>query len=374
MMEFIQSEERVGTLAEELRGEPLLAVDTEAAGYHRYFDKVCLLQLSTRGRTYVVDTLAVRRLDPLGPLLGDPEVEVVFHDADYDLRLLDRDFGIRAARLFDTKIAAQFLGEPAIGLASLMEKYLDVRLEKRFQRADWAQRPLPADMLAYAAEDTRNLPRLRDRLRELLVEKGRLAWAEEEFRLQEAVQWVPAVDGDAYLRLKGARDLAPRQLAALRELHAWREERARERDVAPFRVISNEALLDTARTLPGTFGELSVVPVMSRGLAQRFGDELLAAVRRARALPESELPVRERGPRRPPPDPALEERIERLRQARDAAAERLGLDRGFLMPRAQLEQIARSAPSTLTALAAVEDLRHWQVAALGEELLKAVAG
>jgi ribonuclease D len=373
-MEFIQSEGRIGELAEELRGEVLLAADTEAAGYHRYFDRVCLLQLSTRERTVVVDTLAVRQLEPLGPLFADPEVEVVFHDADYDLRLLDRDFGIRARRLFDTKIAAQFLGEPAIGLASLMEKYLDLRLEKRFQRADWAQRPLPADMLAYAAEDTRNLPRLRDRLRELLAAKGRLEWAEEEFRLQETVQWVPVADGDAYLRLKGARDLAPRQLAALRELYAWREDRARERDVAPFRVISNEALLETARSLPGTFGELSVVSVMSRGLAQRFGDELLAAVRRARALPESELPVRERGPRRPPPDPALDERIERLRQARDAAAERHGLDRGFLMPRSQLEQVGRLAPRTLAELESVEDLRRWQVTVLGEDLLRAVAG
>ncbi|HLQ22431.1 MAG TPA: ribonuclease D, partial [Gemmatimonadales bacterium] len=144
------------TLLEELGREPLVAVDTEAASFHRYHDRVYLVQLSSRARTAIIDPLAVADLGALGRLLADPDVEIVFHDADYDLRLLDQQFGFRAKRLFDTRVAAQLLNEPGIGLAALLEKYLDVRLDKRFQRADWSTRPLSADMVRYAADDTRH--------------------------------------------------------------------------------------------------------------------------------------------------------------------------------------------------------------------------
>src|SRR4051794_33651431 len=185
LMEYIQSENELANLGERLNGAVLIAADTEAAGYHRYSDRVCLLQLSTRDQTFIIDTLAVPHLDALRDVLAREDTEVVFHDADYDLRLLGRDFGIQVSKLFDTKIAAQFVGERSFGLGSLVEKYVGVKMEKKHQRADWAQRPLPADMLAYAAEDTVHLPALRDRLREELAQRGRLKWAEEEFKIAE---------------------------------------------------------------------------------------------------------------------------------------------------------------------------------------------
>src|SRR5688500_5163992 len=207
-MEYLESAAALEALAERLRGSDLLAADTEAAGYHRYRDRVCLLQLSTRDETFVVDTLAIARLDPLATIFADTNREVLFHDADYDLRLLNRDFSFRIGKLFDTKIAAQFLGEPAIGLGALVEKYLGVVLDKKHQRADWGQRPLPQELLEYAAEDTRHLPALRDRLRELLAQAGRLRWAEEEFRLMQHTRWTgEPTTGDGYLKVKGARDL-----------------------------------------------------------------------------------------------------------------------------------------------------------------------
>ncbi|HEX6939346.1 MAG TPA: ribonuclease D [Longimicrobiales bacterium] len=374
-MEYVTTERELGGVAERLSGARFLAVDTEAAGYHRYFDRVCLVQLSTPSATFVIDTLAVPRLDPLRPVFERPSTEVVFHDADYDLRLLSRDFGIRVRGLFDTKVAAQFLGEPAIGLASLVERHLGIRLEKAYQRADWAQRPLPAEMLEYAAGDTRHLLPLRDILRRALETLGRLEWAEEEFRIQEDVRWTaPAEDPGAYLRLKGTRDLRPRELAILRELYAWREGVARARDVAPFRVLSNEAMIEIARRAPDTPGALAAVPGTPRSLASRHGGEILAAIERARALPEAALPKRPRGSGRPPPDPVFDATLERLRAVRDEVATALGLDRGFLMPRAQLEELARLRPGTIEELAAVPGLRRWQVAALGERLLAAMPG
>lgn len=374
-MRYVQSEPELEATAEEVAGAEAVAVDTEAAGYHRYFDRVCLIQLSTRSATYVIDTLAVPRVDGLGAVLESPSTEVVFHDADYDLRLLSRDFAVRVRGLFDTKIAAQFLGEPGIGLASLAEKYLGVKMEKKFQRADWAQRPLPSEMLEYAAEDTRHLLPLRDRLKERLVELDRLRWAEEEFRLQEETRWsAPVEDPDAYMRLKGTRDLRPRQLAALREVYAWREDVARSRDVATFRVMSNEALIELARRMPETPAGLSAVPGVARSQASRYGADLLAALERARAIPGDALPMRPRGKGRPPPDPEFDAALERLRTARDEAAEKLGLDRGFLMPRSELEEIARQRPASLEELAAMPGMRQWRVEALGERIVEAVAG
>lgn len=372
-MEYLQSQTELDALGRRLSSAALVAADTEAAGYHRYSDRVCLLQLSTRDATFVIDTLAITNLEALRDVFRRQETEIVFHDADYDLRLLARDFDLHVANLFDTRIAAQFIGDRAFGLGSLVEKYLGIRLEKKHQRADWAQRPLPPDMLAYAAEDTQHLPRLRDRLREELVKLGRLTWAEEEFGYTEQTRWGGSADREAFLRLKGARDLKPRQLAILRELHAWREEAAEARDVATFRVVSNEVLVEVARRAPTDASGLEGIAGLSAALIERRGSDLLAAVTRASALGESELPRFPRGVRRPPADTEFEVRAEKLKNVRDRIADELGLDRGFLMPRNQIEDIARVNPKSVAEIASVEGVRKWQVAALGEALIAALA-
>ena len=372
-MQYLQTKSEIDQLAAQLQSVVLIAADTEAAGYHRYRDTICLLQLSTREDTFVIDTLAVRELGPLGELFERPETEVVFHDADYDLRLLGRDFGFNVNSLFDTKIAAQMLGEAAFGLGSLVEKYLGITLEKKHQRADWAQRPLPADMLHYAAEDTRHLPELRDVLRAELASRGRLGWAEEEFAITQQTRWAVGEEGEVFLRIKGARDLKPRELALLRELHAWRERTAEERDVAPFRVLSNEALLEIARRGPTLIDQLSNIPGLGPGLIDRRGEELLAAVRAGMLTEEARLPRFPRLPRRPPPDAEFETRVDKLKAVRDKAAEELQLDRGFLMPRQQLEDIAREKPRNHEQLMLVKDVRKWQVEVLGDAIVQAFA-
>jgi ribonuclease D len=373
-MRLIETMPDLERLADQLAGEPLIAADTEAAGYHRYSDRLCLLQLSSREGTWIVDTVALGSLNPLADAFEAPEVEIVFHDADFDLRLLDRDFGLQVRGLFDTKLAARFVGERAFGLASLLEEALGVTLEKKHQRADWAKRPLSRDMLEYAAMDTRYLPQLRDLLRARLEELGRLHWAQEEFRIQEQARWEPAAEANSeYLRLKGARDLDRRGLAALRELYGWREKVAEERDVAPFRVVSNEVLLQAARAMPQNGTALGAVPGLSSGNVRRWGDDLLAALQRARAIPDAELPERPRSPHRPQRDPEQDARVERLKGARDREADRLGLERGFMMPRSQLEDVARRMPGDEAELGAIPGIRAWQVEALGAALLRALA-
>ncbi len=370
---LIDSQAELDRVLQELAAEPLLAVDTEAASFHRYVDRVYLLQLSSRTLTVVVDPLAATNLTRFGELLADRGIEIVFHDADYDLRLLEREFGFAATNVFDTRIAAQLLNEPGIGLAALLEKYFGLKVDKRFQRADWSARPLSAGMLEYAASDTHYLPALRDILRERLAEMGRLGWAEEEFALLERVRWATPSDQDepAWLRMKGAKALRPRQMAILRELVEWRDSVAKRLDRAAFRVMGNEPMFVMAKTPPADLDELARVPGIGREGVERRGAEILAAVQRGVQLPESELPRLER-PARRQVDPEFDARLERLKGVRNAQAARLDLAPGVLCPNGTLEAIVRAMPTTLDELRAVPFVRRWQVDTVGDALLAAL--
>jgi ribonuclease D len=369
--EYIDTAEGFQDLIGRLEGETLLGVDTEAAGYHRYLDRLSLIQVSTRDEHFLVDPFGVTDLSALAPVLEDPEIEKIFHDADFDLRILDRDASMRVHGLFDTQIAAAFTGERQLGLGAIVERFLGVSLPKAYQRADWAERPLTEGMKEYAATDTAYLPPLRDALKARLEELGRLSWAEEEFLRREETRFVESAEGDAYLRIKGARDLTPRGLAVLRELHAWRETVAEERDQATFRVLGNQTLIALSLRPPEHARQLPQFEGLSQGLADRRGRDIFAAIQRGLAIPEAELP-RFPPARRWDRDPEVEVRADRLRDARTKAAEKLDLDPGFLISRAVLDEIARRNPSSAEELQQVPDVRRWQVEAVGEALLKAL--
>jgi ribonuclease D len=372
-VQLIETETALAELAGRLRGEPLLAVDTEAASFHRYLDRVYLLQISSRGETAVVDPLATGGLAPIGELLADPGIEIVFHDADYDLRLLNREYGFTAQHLFDTRIASQLLNEPGIGLAALLEKHVGIKLDKRLQRADWSARPLSREMLAYAAADTHYLLQLRDILRDQLAERGRLGWAQEEFALLEDIRGGASDQAEpGWIRLKGAKALKGRELAILREIWEWREETARRADRATFRILNNEPMLAMAKNPPTDIASLKAIAGVSPDQAERRGRDILAAVQRGLELPESELPRSTRTPRRAP-DLAYEARLERLKAARNLLAKKYDLPPGVVCPNGTLEAIARVDPKTPQELAGVAELRRWQLREFGAELLGALA-
>ncbi len=371
-LRIIETAAEFGTLVQRLRGEPTVAVDTEAASFHRYRDRVYLVQLSTRTETHLIDPLAVPGLPGFGELLGDPTIEKLFHDADYDLRLLAYEFGFNATNLFDTRVAAQFLNEPGIGLAALLEKYIGVRPDKRFQRADWSARPLTQPMLEYAAMDTRHLPDLRDLLRDRLVARGRLEWVLEECALLTAVRWPEAVPPEeAALTVKGVRALTPRAQAVFRALYVWRARTADALDRAAFRVMGNDVLLALAQQPPADQAALGGLKGVGRELAERRGSEILAAIQLGLQVPDAELPHVPRSPRHRP-DPIFDLRLERLKALRTGLAVREDLAPGVLCPNWLLEAIARLAPANREELGKVEGIRRWQVGAIGDELLGAI--
>ncbi|MGK2934907.1 MAG: ribonuclease D [Gemmatimonadaceae bacterium] len=348
-----------------------IAIDTEGASFHRFVDRIYLVQLSTLDVTAVIDPLTAGDLPTLGAVLADRSVEVVLHDADYDLRLLHQDYGWHPTNIFDTRIAAQLLGIPAFGLGALLEKYLGIRLEKKHQRADWSMRPLPQDMLEYAQEDTRYLLQLRDLIGADLERLGRMEWAREEFDLLEGTRWAEEDESLTFMRIKGARDLTRRELAVLGELAQWRDSKAAELDRAVFRVMANEVLLELARTAPTREDQLLGIKGMPRSLAQRASREILDAAARGMAVTEDKLP---RYPKslRWNKDPDFDRRATLLKGARDVAAKRLQLDPGVLCSRERLEAVARRNPASMEELTEIRELRKWQARELGPDFLRAL--
>ena len=369
-LEYLDTAADVDRLLARIASTRELAIDTEGASFHRFIDRIYLIQLSTRELNAIIDPLPVGVPARLRQLLEDPKVEIVFHDADYDLRLLHQDYGWHVRSIFDTRIAAQLLGHKSIGLAALLERYFGVRLDKKHQRADWSMRPLTPPMLEYAVQDTAHLLDLRDRLREELERAGRMSWAREEFERLEGTRWDPADEADAFLRIKGARDLDRRPLAVLRELVAWRDGVARHADKATFRVAANDLLLRIAADMPRSRSELGAMRAVPPWLRDRHGDAIIEAVKRGLAVPESELPKFPRSARWQR-DSDYDARVTRLRAVRDAAAQRLDLDPGVLFPRERLEAVARATPKSVDELRSVDGVRQWQSEVLGPALVAA---
>jgi len=369
----VRTPEHLARLARSLAEGTALALDTESDSLHHHVEKVCLIQVATEhGGACLVDPLAVRDLSPLAPIMADPGVAKVLHGADYDVTTLKRDFGFRFAGLFDTMIAARFLGRPQIGLQAMAQAELGVALSKESQRDDWSRRPLTPTQEQYALADVSHLLVLQGRLAAELRRRGRLAWVEEESDAVAALE--PARRGrdpEAYQKVKGLRRLSRRQQAVLREIHGWREGLAEATDVPAFKLLSSEALVELAERAPRTPSELAQI----RGLSPRArarSDGLLAAVGRALELPESDLPRLAPAPPRPVVSEPVRKRIESLRKWRTAAAARLAVDVSVVLPQRLLERLAQAGPRDVEGLGQIEGLRRWRVEAFGPELIAAL--
>ena len=338
-----------------------VAVDLEADSFHSFREKTCLIQFTFDERHLLIDPLAGIDTAPLGRILSDRSIQKVFHGSDYDLRLLDRDFGYRVEGLFDTMVAARFAGETAFGLAALLDGFLGVEQDKRHQRADWSFRPLPAEMLEYAVNDTAHLFRLSGLLRDRLVELGRLEWVAEEFTFLEAVRWSGPEDEDvAFLRVKGSNRLDPDGLALLKELFRFRDDRARKKDIPRFRVLRDQLLLDLVKVRPATPGDLDRIPGLPRPFSggSGLGRALLHAVRKGiEAEPYRRPPSTPSGRRRM--EPEQEKRLKELLAGRDKIAVELELEPSLLGSRKLLTSLLmrKEAGEDWTTQ---EGLRRWQ--------------
>jgi ribonuclease D len=370
----VRTPAELDALARSLRGVPALAVDTEADSLHHYPGKLCLVQIADGdGRGVLVDPLALPDLALLRDVFADPGTVKVLHAADNDLAYLKRLYRFPVSGLFDTAIAARFLGATALGLDGLLKLYLGVEPGKSRQKDDWSRRPLTPEQEQYAVNDVLHLIALRDRLVSELSDRGRLGWVEEECAALAALE-VPdrVADPDAYLWLKGTAGLDARGLGVLHELYRAREGLALALDRPPFMILGNETLVRLAALRPREGTQILTVPGCTPALVRRFGEAILSAVARAESLPDSELPVRPRRPR--PSAPArVRRRAEALRTWRSAASKQLGLEPGLVLPQRLIDRLAADPPRDLAGFAAVEGLRRWRGDLFGAELLRILA-
>jgi ribonuclease D len=365
-MKWIASQDALEAALQRLATQPQIAVDTEADSLHSYFDKVCLVQISIPEEDLIVDPLAGVNLSSFGELLGNPDITKVFHGGDYDLRILHRDFGFVVRNLIDTSICAQLLGYEGLGLAALLDRHFGLKLNKTHQRADWSMRPLPPDMLEYAATDTHYLIELAAKLREELMALGRWTWALEEFSRLENVRYREVEDeSETWRKVKNIGNLDRRSLAIVRGLHQWRDQLARRADRPPFKVMGNESIVEIAKARPLTVRDLAVVKAVPRYHSDRYGRELVGIVRQAMEIAEDELPDKSE-PKAWIRDKNLESRINRLKTIRDRVARELKIDGSVLAPRHVLAAVATSGNLDVPAM------REWQKQLMGEAFLNAL--
>jgi ribonuclease D len=311
-----------------------IAIDTEADSLHAYPEKLCVLQVSIAERDELIDTLAGLNLDPLWPILR--RHELILHGADYDLRMLRRAFGFVPHRIFDTMLAARFLGYKEFSLIRLLAAKLGVVLEKGPQKMDWARRPLTERMERYARNDTKYLRPLAEQLVEELDAKGRLRWLNETCsQLIQETSREKKADRENAWRIRGSDRLTPKALAILRELWQWREGEALEANKPPYFVMRHELLIDLA----GRAAQLNRLPHLPK-LPPRRESSLTHALERGLKVPASEYPAlrQNKGQRL---TRAEQTRTEELRLRRDQIGAELNIDPALIASRATLLKIAQ---------------------------------
>lgn len=350
----------------DLTTQAVIAVDTESDSLYSYFEKVCLIQFSTAETDYLIDPLGTD-VSGLAPLFVDSSIQKIFHAAEYDILSLKRDYDFSFNNLFDTMIAAKVLGWSRFGLGSVLAEHFGVKLDKRYQRYDWGQRPLSQKALSYARLDTHYLLPLRELQLDKLRQINRLQEALAAFRRQTDVTPSPKIfDPDDFWRIKGAKRLKPDQQAILRELYILRDNIARKIDRPPFKVANDSTLVRLARDQPHNYETLAQTKGVSRQLVKHNASHFLKAIRRGRNASPPSHPTHNKHR----PDEATLNRYETLRHWRNTLATERGVEPDVIFSNGTLMYIARRNPKTLNALSKLKGLGEWQKKTYGQALMQ----
>jgi ribonuclease D len=364
---FIDSDDKLKAMVDDLLMEAIIGVDTEANSMYSYETQVCLVQISSRQQDYIVDPFRIKDMQGLGDLLCAPQVEKIFHAAEYDLICLKRQYGFDLVNLFDTMLAARVLGAQLVGLGDLLGQYFEVPVDKSHQQDDWSERPLPSDRLLYAQMDTHYLPALYDLQKSELLARGSLDEAKEVFHDVLLVEVkAQEFDPESFWRLARPEQLTKRQLAILRELFLLREDIARNENLPPFKVMENRRLVELASNAPNHQRELYDLRFMQARLLRTYGDDIMSALQRGKQAPP---PVP-----RPPEhvDPIVSDRYIALHNWRKETAQKRGVESNVIVSKHTLRDIARLYPQSLDELGTVRGMGEWRLSQYGQSILDLV--
>ena len=364
---WVDQPDTLRDIAEEIAQSDILAVDTESNSLYAYQEQVCLIQFSTRDKDYLIDTLALEDLSILGPIFHSDKILKVFHAAEYDLICLFRDYGFRFDYLFDTMVAARILGLPKIGYGPLLDQYFDIKMNKKYQRANWGKRPLNPEMLEYARQDSHYLIALQELLRAELQKAGLWELALEDFRrLTQGIEDTTESSDEDFWKLHGARDLSPEKTAILKSLFQFREEQAAAQDRPPFKIISNQALVEIAQISPKHKEELYILTNLSERLADRYAKKLMQAVNAGKKAPPEYPPVHKR------PKNSILKRMDALREWRKVTGVELGVASDVILPRDVLNRIAWAGPASSNDLQEQMQDVPYRFARFGDDILASI--
>lgn len=365
---IIENQVDLANIIKSFEGEKNIAFDLEADSMFHFKEKVCLLQMAANEINILIDPLKNKDLSLLKPLFLNRDIKKIFHGADYDVRSLYRDFSIEINNLFDTEIACRFLGFKETGLGTVLQKRFDVSLDKKYQKKNWSQRPLPDSMIEYAAKDTIYLAPLASILEKELEKKGRLDWVLEECENLSKVRHVLWNGEPLFLRFKGAGRLMPKSLAVLETLLQFRMEIAEKKDRPLFKIFGNDSLMKLAVAKPVTLRSLKALNALSPKQISMYAEALTDRICNALKIPEDKLP---RYPRKRMPvlGSGVSKRIKRLKVWRDSMAQQLEIDPGIVCNKALMSAIAVENPSDTGKLEAIKEMKNWQKKEFGKDVV-----
>jgi ribonuclease D len=365
---IVNTKSQLAAVANRLQKQKIIGVDLEADSLYHFKEKVCLIQIAAEDINIVIDPFQIKDLSALKPLFKDRDIQKIFHGADYDIRSLFRDFKISVHHLFDTQLACRFLGMDETSLEAVLKRWFNVSLNKKYQRKDWSKRPLPEEMIAYAAEDARYLVPLAQRLVAKLKQKNRLAWLVEECEHLSNVRPTANDTQPLFLHFKGAGELDPRSLAILEALLQFRKQIARKKDKPLFKIIQNNSLLNLAIEKPQSLEHIETTAALSPNQINMYGQHIINTIRTAMKLPSGTWP---KYPRKKAPvvRPDVGKRVKAIRDWRNRRAKMLKIDPALLFTNALISAIAVQNPIDIKALSKINDMKRWQKKEFGKDVI-----
>jgi len=364
---LIETSEQLTKMVSDLIQCEMIGVDTESNSLFEYEERICLIQFSSDKIDYLVDSIVLQDLSSLNDLFANSSIQKIFHAAEYDLMCLKRDYSFIFNNIFDTMIASRILGLRSYGLSYLLEKYFDVSVDKKYQRANWGKRPLSKEMLMYAQLDTHFLIELRNILSRELIDQDKMDLANEDFmRIADVDAFVNNKNNDHYWRIIKGNLLTPQQESVLIELYYLRENLAKQLNRPPFKVFSNQLIIDIAKKLPSNLNDLKNINHFSPKLNQKYGEKIINAVKEGYGKSGNKRKYK------PKPNPNYLRKYDALKRWRKVKGSELSVDSDIILPKEHLEQLAHITTCNLENVQSAMENIPYRFNKFGSEILSVI--
>jgi ribonuclease D len=361
---LIETSEELLKMVTDLTHCEMIGVDTESNSLFEYEERICLIQFSSNKMDYLVDSIKLQDLSPLNTLFSNSKIQKIFHAAEYDLMCLKRDYSFVFKNIFDTMIASRILGLKSYGLSSLLEEYFHISVDKKYQRANWGKRPLSKEMLMYAQLDTHFLIELRNILSKELIDKDKMDLANEDFkRISDVEAFVNNKNNDHYWRIIKGNSLTSQQESVLIELYYLRENLAKQLNRPPFKVFSNQMIIEISKKLPNDLSDLKKIDHFPQKLVQKFGEKIINAVKEGSGKNCTKRKQKAK------PNPNYLRKYDALKKWRKVKGSELSVDSDIVLPKEHLEQLAHLKTYTLEDVKSVMKNIPYRFNKFGFEIL-----